>query len=550
MWVCLMMAVVTQHDFRIDPPAKLLTAGEVVGLAVADQQRTECNNVRYIAIPEWLDAVKGKAAADFVLNSTLSRTSNLISSEVIAGGRLLRIDLERFAVDPADLTEILGLWELFAAKDSYFHIPAATLAAAKTPEVRIGTAWKPCKVLRVGPVVSSIEWEGKPRDVDTKDLRGIAAATFAPLPGLLELAAATGSQVPILRLEEFVAFAFSSVNGGLYYRLLGAGPDLKTTIEKFAGKDAAAKLIKEIAGAKAGRLDPALSQSRALVLTSNVTGRQRLVQAFYGANGVPSVGPQVVSVTLDVAEDNTNPESDPLRNLRDYRGYDGGEVIFSLPNGLLAYLVTDNNDRVIDSVPDRVAHDFRAREVRSNVATTRVFSGASCANCHEAAEKNYGWQPVKNDAAVLVARLGQVLDDASARDRRRALQELAAQYGGKDLEKVLDQSRLPLQSQTHALTGVRTSREVVQAISDLYWGYWYDRVTPTVALRDLGQGMPEDKAQAELLKIKPAEVAGSLVEDAVLVRLKDGEHVTPVQWRSVLAAIRQRYDAQALEVAP
>jgi hypothetical protein len=545
-----LLLVLCQLEFRQEPPAKLLTAREAVALALADQTATPAPFVRYLQLPEWFAPQASQAAADFVLNSTLSRTANLIPSTTIADGRLLRIDLERLAVNDADLTEIVGLWDLLAEKDCYFHIPAATLAAAKNPEVRIGTAWKFCKVLRVGPIVSSIEWDGKPRDVATKDLRGITAATFAPLPGLLELVTATNSAAPILRLEEFIAYGFSSVNGGLYYRFLGVGADLKTTVERFAGKDAAAKLVKEINGAKTGRLDPALSQSRALVLTSSVTGRQRLVQAFYGANGVPSVGPQLVSVTLDVAEDNTDPDSDPLRNLRDFRKYDGGEVIFTLPNGLLAYLVTDAADKVIDSVPDKVAHDFRAREVRSNVATTRVFSGVSCAHCHDFAEKNYGWQPVKNDAALLVARLGQVLDDASAKDRRRALQELAAQYGAKDLEKVLDQSRLPYQTQTHALTGVRTSRDVVQAIADIYWGYWYDRVTPAVALRDLGQALPEAKAQAELLAIAPAVAGGTLVEDAVLVRLKDGEHVTPVQWRSVVGSIRQRYDDSRLEVKP
>jgi len=57
----------------------------------------------------------------------------------------------------------------------------------------------------------------------------------------------TRSGVPIIRLDEFVAFGFSTINGGEYNALTGIEADLQSTVAKFAGADAAEKLLRQSA---------------------------------------------------------------------------------------------------------------------------------------------------------------------------------------------------------------------------------------------------------------------------------------------------------------
>ncbi len=551
MWGLVLIATLGQLDtpaYRRQLPAgeSIATAADVVESCAADVIFNEPKYGRYITVPEWFDADYAFASVSQVLNSTISRTSNIVQPERVTD-RLIRIDLDKYAVRDEDLAEIVKLWELLAAKDNYFHIPAKTSAAIGAEVKLTDGTWKPCTIQKGGDQNGNrtIVYGGKTLTVSAKDVRG-GGDQLADIEGLDDLAKTLGTNVPVIRFEEFIANAFSSVNGGLYYQFTGISGDLHGTVERFAGKDAADKLITALGDVRRGRLDPALSQSRALVITSAVTGRQRLVQVFFGSNGQPSVGPQVIAITLDVAEDNTDPNSDPLRNLRDFRAYDGGEAIFTLANGMLAYVVFDAKDQIIESVPDKVAADHAARGIRANVATTRVFSGASCANCHESNVRNLGWQPVTNDALALV-RLLSPLDDKSTNDRRRAVQELASQYGARDLESVFNLSRLPYQKQTHLATGLRTSKAVTGGIADTYWGYHYDRITPVEAARDLGHNLNAADSQALLLRIPPGIGVDEIREDAVLARLKDGQHVTPIQWRSVVSLVRER--AEALEVA-
>jgi hypothetical protein len=524
-------SIASAAEYRREPKpgASILTAAEIIAECQADLAFNGTDNYpRFVSVAEAYVPHAANAGISLVANSTISRTSNIVQTELV-GDYLVRIDLGKFAVRDEDLREILSLWELLESKDTFFRSPKNTLV-----KLTDGT-WKPCRVVGAEKGVSTIVFGGKTLTVASNDLKTNGA--FAE--GLAELQHATGSRVPVIRYDEFVASTFSTVNGGLYAQWSGVNGDLRGVIERFAGRDAADKIDANNKSLRAGRVDPALSQSRALVITSAVTGRQRMAQVFFGAAGQPTVGPQLIAVTYDLAEDNADVDSDPTRNLRQFQGYDGGEFILSSANGLLLYGVFDANDKIIESVPDKVAADTAALKVRGNVHTTRVFSGISCANCHDQAETNLGWQPVANDALEQL-RLLTVTDDLSSKDRRQSLQELVSQYGATDLESVLNLSRLPYQKQVHRATGVRTSKEVVGGLADAYWGYVTDRVTPRVACLDLGQSLTEDDAQAYLLRIPPAVGIDQITEDAVLARLKDGRHTTPAQWRSVRRLVAER----------
>ncbi|MBX3251358.1 MAG: hypothetical protein KF901_29545 [Myxococcales bacterium] len=84
--------------------------------------------------------------------------------------------------------------------------------------------------------------------------------------------------------------------------------------------------------------------------------------------------------------------------------HDGGEYIFSLPNGLQAYYIADEAGRLLDKAPREVVADFRRRDVS-------VTAGLSCMGCH--------------DRQGIIPRLDEVR--GVARDR----------FAGAELESIL-----------------------------------------------------------------------------------------------------------------
>lgn len=57
--------------------------------------------------------------------------------------------------------------------------------------------------------------------------------------------------------------------------------------------------------------------------------------------------------------------------------HDGGEVIFSLPNGLQGYMLVDGEDRRIDAGPIEVVSD-----AVKTAGTAAIVNGVSCMSCH------------------------------------------------------------------------------------------------------------------------------------------------------------------------
>ena len=65
--------------------------------------------------------------------------------------------------------------------------------------------------------------------------------------------------------------------------------------------------------------------------------------------------------------------------------HDGGEIIFTLPNGLQGYLLVDGKGRRIDEGPTDVVED--SRKISGSVA---IVNGLSCMNCHSDGSKAGG----------------------------------------------------------------------------------------------------------------------------------------------------------------
>jgi hypothetical protein len=70
-----------------------------------------------------------------------------------------------------------------------------------------------------------------------------------------------------------------------------------------------------------------------------------------------------------------NPEQDIFKNPLDLHA-DGGEIIFSLPNGLQGYFIVNKQGRRIDDAPANIVRD------RTNSDDPVVHNGRSCIGCH------------------------------------------------------------------------------------------------------------------------------------------------------------------------
>lgn len=582
------------------------TACDAVHLALQDaidrDKEGLASLTRYVFIPPAIEPVSGFQQVALIVNSTITRTPNkpqprFLQDEKL-GTAVVAIDLEKYAAGETQLAEIVGLYERLAATDSWFNqkvlvAPEAIVeineefTAGQAVEIKLADGkWVAAKFKAKQGSKFLCDQDGRVVTCFPQFVRHVATVkpvevTFTAEPYLgaegLRLFDLTRSDVPLMRLDEWVHSTFSTINGGLYYELAGVERNLGDTVAKFAGFEAAKKVLRrtevfrlaqEIQRKEKGtrsilaiaaELDPELSKSKAVMNESAVTGRQRSFLFVSGSMMPPADGLQLVAVTFDVSEDNFATISDPQRNLTTYETYNGGEAIVMLPNGLLLYIVFDAQDKIIASVPDNVAHDHQARKVRPNVATSRVFSGTSCANCHDAQERNWGYQPVQNDIADSLASIVKILGDrgVASKDKLAELQRIASAFAADNLQLglMMDGARLVYQRAVGLATGAKSSREVIAGVADSHWGFLYDSVGPEHAVIDIaGQVLARKDAQAWLLNNVDANPDPTLPEvfreDIVLDRLKRGLTIVPAQWRPIAPKTIERFLIKQSKVLP
>lgn len=478
------------------------------------------------------DLESARSQVSLVTNHVFNRTSNIYLPEIRGG--LIVIDLEKLVNDEAELNELISLYDELQAKDTFFGSKKKT----STLEGFINNQW--VKIVDNGDGTythGTTRWRG----VQT---RQTSVESDGPY---------------IMRLDQWIALSSSTINGGLYYRLRGVPGTLGETVAKFAGADAAKKVLRQTAllrevskikGTKSifelAAVKDELSKTKALIGHSNVTGRQRLVIFLTGSAMPLARGVQVIAITLDLAEDNEDPNSDPNRNLLRYETYNGGEMILHLSNGCLLYYIFDANDNTIGDVPGNVASDREAYKALPNVSTTRVFAWLSCANCHDSKPRNWGWQPVDNIMAKALRGNATYLSQNP--------QELASSYGAtrEELDYMLDtHARIPYQKSITRATGAKSSDLIVKPTALQYWNYWYQPITAQIAASDVGVKLTQEEAVQFFLK--QAEFIGleTFEEDIIITQMVNGEPITPAQWRVLYPKVKKRVtDAKLVDPVP
>ncbi|QEG01352.1 Planctomycete cytochrome C [Stieleria maiorica] len=180
----------------------------------------------------------------------------------------------------------------------------------------------------------------------------------------------TETELPVLRADWFVA---NATRPPLYHKLLDI-PDSAVELEARLE----VSIAKDFVDPKTERI------ARAGFARSGVSGQNRLVQRSDALHGFywksydfkPDTG-RAKLTRFPLGPANLFPGK---RHPYDRFAFehDGGEVIFSLPNGLQAYMLVDGNDDRIDSGPVEVVYDALATS-----GTPLIVNGLSCMACHK-----------------------------------------------------------------------------------------------------------------------------------------------------------------------
>jgi mono/diheme cytochrome c family protein len=181
-------------------------------------------------------------------------------------------------------------------------------------------------------------------------------------PVMRFLQAETYTTVPFVRADWF---AFVASQPPLYYDILGL-PETKHELERKLGIDSAANR-------------QALRVARAGFQQSGVSRNNRMIERHSLSTGA-------YWESFDFAGNKERQSFflfplgplDAYAQLSDRFGFvhDGGEIIFSLPNGLQGYYLTDDKGTRLDTGPTQIVQDPSRRD-------QAVTDGISCMSCHD-----------------------------------------------------------------------------------------------------------------------------------------------------------------------
>lgn len=539
---------ITAEDMKPDP-----TPAEAVVLALADSGSISAADrpfQRYVWVPTGERKIDGWI--NMTLNVAWSRATPLIKAKSIAQGRLLRVDLRVLAprgnIESNDFRTIFKLWESLA-NEPYFHIVRTVADSLPTNATAIrsidGDAPGSLRFLLNGEVwYKSLEgktWRWSDDKWQEKNISFPKSTTVAA-PGAhvgidqhVMLQGLTQSNVPIVRYDWWMTKSLQTLNGGIYYDLVG--------IDRNPPNTTAQKAFFAKFGVDEATIAKLRSDQRVAMFKSRVTGRPRRVDFFRSQGVRPDAGTGLATITFDIGEADTGAESDPIRNLLNFKDK-AREVIVERPNGLHAFALFNNAEALQDSAPDDVVKDHTIPAPYPS----RLQPAIGCIRCHGPFD---GWQPVTNEVKLMLSGYLDVYDDLS--DKKGVipdiLDRLAGLYSG-DLVKPLRRARDDYSDAVYLVTNGQSVPQASGGIGGVFLEYLYTDVDAQIACKELGYAVPADKAVYYLNIIIPPlakDVIGIAPEDPILGALKVGLKIQRYQWENVYAdaAFRAMQSAKA-----
>ncbi len=335
---------------------------EIVGAAHADAKALP---VEVAARTRYLSAAHLSRAEQRELYAVLNYHINGLSRESkLTAAR--KVTEWLWAVDLVDYRWDAKVWDELKRANHYFTIKAQTAAVAAVPVTKTRQVTRYDQYQRPYQVNEEYTEPG----TATPAKEDFIPAPWLPVKEMTELVSLTGSATPIVRADEFLfrTGAQADRKGHGYYDWLGLKS--RADAEKLAALDRkkAEELYRELA---------------AIVPVSNVSPNNRQVFRYATLTGSWWESRDV---------NNSADKRNAVANLLEDYQHDAEEIVFTLPNGLPGFYLSDAKGNQVDTAPDTIASDGR-----STNNDRRVHVGYSCVACHQDA----GLKPVRDYARKL-----------------------------------------------------------------------------------------------------------------------------------------------------
>ena len=486
-----------------------------------------------------------RGGIEWVKNETanlnrISRNTDTIRPIPLANNRLLRVDLTQLCFDLTQLQEYIDTWE-----ELRFDPTMNLILTSDVFNVILGLPVdkQPLVIGRLGPGKYG-KWKFNECDQNVDVIR----ITILPLDTVIT----TLSCAFLVEGHYFDSRALSSIKdkgafaqiwGGLSYEFNGIkrSKDQKVQTDEDLFFQALGIGNKQ---QKAQEIfDNLHSEQRIALFRSGVTDKSRQIDFLPILNRRIGDGVSGVSVTHDVRDQDIQTMHHALMSLRKkiFRDF-AREVIFIKANGFNGYCLFNAQGVLQDEVPFDVANDSSIPHPH----TQRLQSSISCIRCHESAGHS-GWIPAQNDVMTLLENGADVFGDVSEQNKAifETLNDLKSQYRGKP-DKFFTAARNGFQEAMVSSTGlwkgnpINAVTEAGKYLESSYNNYNFARVTPSIALQELGFEAVPDKEAIKFLKVllKPdqnSRVFGIVPED---VRIFALTHDIPI-YRKDFAMIFQ-----------
>ena len=303
---------------------------------------------------------------------------------------------------------------------------------------------------------------------------------------------ATGTVLPIIRADWFV---FATTQPPFYEQLLAAPgqsslPNSDTKLEQQLG-------IQVLQNIRAGRV------LRAAFTDSGVSDSNRMIERHALAGGGYYWKSYDFASERGTGDLIRNPLGPPETNFRRAFQHDGGEIIWSLPNGLQGYLLSTAKGEVIPRGPTGIVKDPEGPQ-------GAVLNGVSCMRCHSAGMRQTKGGEANVASTHLQAR--GALDEVE----QRLFDRLYADAGA--LTRLLndDGARFKAAARRAGVTEEIWFTQAEEPVSRLY-----NRFKADITARTLASELDLDPADVQR-QLREYEGAGDAQMNSLLQRLPKG----------------------------
>lgn len=209
---------------------------------------------------------------------------------------------------------------------------------------------------------------------------------------------ASFDRIPYVRIDWFITTASQ---GDLYHNLLGVPKtlaELETQLGVTSKSDFADGKLR-----RAGFAGSAVSRNFRLVDRFEGTGKYYYRSYDFAKSHGKAVLVKFPLGPVDMAGD----------KFKDFAfEEDGGEMIWSLPNGLQGYMIADKTGKRLDEAPTSIV-----RDLGETGGTPAVVNGISCIGCHKHGMRLFvdrikGWSAMNGEAKVKVEALYATKSDS------------------------------------------------------------------------------------------------------------------------------------------